>query len=152
VAALLGLREEVRYEGQAAIELERIAEPSADGYPFAIGEGTPATLDVAPLIRAIVEDVQRGVSTPRIAGRFHRSVVELLATACLRARARTDLKVVALSGGVFQNRLLLEQLMARLRELDFDVVINRRVPPNDGGLSLGQAAVATARMRDMAQL
>jgi len=109
------------------------------------GEG--ALLDVAPLVRAIVEDIRRAVPPPVIAGRFHRSIAELLAAACLRVRAATGLDSVALSGGVFQNRLLLEQLVARLEALEFRVYLNRRVPPNDGGLSFGQAAVAAARLR-----
>jgi hydrogenase maturation protein HypF len=149
VAALLDLRGEVLYEGQAAIELEMLAEVSDHVYPFAIGDGRPATLDVTPLIRAVVEDLQRGVPAARIAGRFHRSVAELLAVACLRARERTGLSDVALSGGVFQNRLLLEQLTARLDAWGFNVYLNRRVPPNDGGLSLGQSAVAAAWLRTM---
>ena len=99
------------------------------------------------MIRAIVADLQHGVSLPQIAGRFHRTVAELLAAACLRAREQTGLGSVALSGGVFQNRLLLEQLVARLAVLEFQVYINRRVPPNDGGLSLGQAASAAAQLR-----
>jgi hydrogenase maturation protein HypF len=148
VAALLGLCNEVVYEGQAAIELEMLAEPGDRVYPFAIGAGKPGLLDVAPLIRAIVEDIRQGVTIPQIAGRFHRSVAELLAATCLRAREETGLTVAALSGGVFQNRLLLEQLVARLEELRFHVYLNRRVPPNDGGLSLGQAAVAAARISD----
>ncbi len=149
VAALVGVRNEVLYEGQAAIELEMLAARSdcADMYPFIIGEQMPATLDVAPMIHAIVSDIQQGVSIPQIAGRFHRSIAELLATACLAAREQTGLNTVALSGGVFQNRLLLEQLIARLEGMAFQVYINRRVPPNDGGLSLGQAAVAAARLR-----
>jgi hydrogenase maturation protein HypF len=148
VAALLGLRDEVSYEGQAAIELELLAEPTDYVYPFAISVGQPALLDIAPLIRAIVADLQQGVSIPQIAGRFHRSVAELLAMGCLPAREQTGLGIVALSGGVFQNRLLLEQLVARLEELNFQVYLNRRVPPNDGGLSLGQAAIAAAQIVD----
>ena len=144
VAALLRLRDEVVYEGQAAIELELLAEAGDRVYPFVIGAGRPAALDVSPLLRAIVEDLRRGVSIAQIAGRFHRSVAELLAAACVRARAETGLEIVALSGGVFQNRLLLEYLVARLEELRFQVYLNRRVPPNDGGLSLGQAAIAAA--------
>ncbi len=152
VAALLGLRAQALYEGQAAIELEAQAQPSTHSYPFAIGAGRPATLDVAPLIRAIVDDLRRDVPIARIAGRFHRSVAELLAAACLRAREQTGLNTVALSGGVFQNRLLLEQLVARLGELDFQVYLNRRVPPNDGGLSLGQLAVAAERLRSCSEI
>ncbi|MBA3947284.1 MAG: carbamoyltransferase HypF [Herpetosiphonaceae bacterium] len=147
VAALLGIRNEALYEGQAAIELEIIAQPSDHSYPFALDSESPALLDVAPLIRGIVDDLQWGVPLPEIAGRFHRSVAELLASACLQVRERTGLRAVALSGGVFQNRLLLEQLLGRLEELGFQVYLNRRVPPNDGGLSFGQLAIAAARLR-----
>ena len=101
------------------------------------------------MIRAIVSDLQRGLPTSHIASRFHHSIVELLVVASNDARERTGLNCVALSGGVFQNRLLLEILMARLEEMDFSVYINRRVPPNDGGISLGQLAVAAAQLRKM---
>jgi hydrogenase maturation protein HypF len=146
VAALLGLHQQVLYEGQAAIELEAMTTPSVEAYPFAIEKGAPATLDIRPLIRAIVADMQRKVPIPQIAGRFHASIVALLAAACLRAREQTGLNSVALSGGVFQNRLLLEQLVIQLEQHQFQVHINRRVPPNDGGLSFGQAAVAATRV------
>lgn len=152
VAALLGLHDEVVYEGQAAIELEMRADAAgreggvAPLYPFAIRDGTPAILDVDPLIRALVEDVREGVPVALIARRFHESVAELLTAACVRVREETGLEVVALSGGVFQNRLLLERLLDRLEALQFEVYVNRLVPPNDGGLSLGQAAVAAARL------
>ncbi len=157
VAALLCLRSEVIYEGQAAIELEVLASKDAseirsgefiqhDIYPFSIGDQTPALLDVSPMIRAIVGDLQQKVPTAQIANRFHRSIAELLATACFEARKQTGLDVVALSGGVFQNRRLLEQLIVRLGEMAFQVYVNRRVPPNDGGISLGQIAVAATRL------
>jgi len=156
VAALIGIRRDVLYEGQAAIELEMLAvgadlstptadlSASGDAYPFAIGNQLPTKLDVAPMIHAIVRDLQQGVPQQQISVRFHYSIAALLATACLEARKQTGLNIVALSGGVFQNRLLLEQLIARLEEMAFQVYINRRVPPNDGGLSLGQAAIAAA--------
>lgn len=151
VAALSGLRNQVLYEGQAAIELEMVATNNVplEAYPFAIQrqQHRPALLDVAPMIRAIVTDMQRGLAPALIAGRFHRSVAELLAVAVDDARERTGLQRVALSGGVFQNRLLLEMLVARLEEMKFRVYINRRVPPNDGGISLGQLAVAAARLQ-----
>ena len=86
------------------------------------------------------------MAASQIALRFHRSIAELLATACLAARERTGLEAVALSGGVFQNRILLTQLISRLEAMAFRVYINRRVPPNDGGLALGQLAVAAARL------
>jgi hydrogenase maturation protein HypF len=157
VAALVGLRSEVLYEGQAAIELEMLARQQEQGihegqsglYPFTIRmrDQMPATLDVAPMLRALVSDIQQGVSTPQIADRFHRSIAKLLATACFGARKQTGLNIVALSGGVFQNQLLLEQLVKRLEEMAFQVYINRRVPPNDGGISLGQIAVAAAHLQ-----
>jgi hydrogenase maturation protein HypF len=145
VAALLGVREEVRYEGQAAIELEMLAR-RADGstrdiYPFDI---TGDTLDPSPLIRAIVADIRGGTPPDIIARRFHESVAALLATVCACIRGERGLTSVALSGGVFQNRLLLERTISRLTAIDFCVYINRRVPPNDGGVSLGQAAMGAA--------
>ena len=169
VAALIGLRSEVLYEGQAAIELEMLARSHRGNealragdlgrgvslpppvYPFAIGERTAAQqqampFQVVPMIRAIVSDIQQEVPFHLIALRFHRSVAELLTMACCEAREQSGLNVVALSGGVFQNQLLLEQLIARLEEMAFRVYVNRRVPPNDGGISLGQLAVAAARL------
>lgn len=146
VAALLGLRAEVVYEGQAAIELEMRAAPVKEGYPFDITATAPARLDVRPVIRAVVADVQAGTPLPLIAGRFHHTIAELLVAACVQARERHGLRQVALSGGVFQNRLLLEGVLSRLEARDFAVYTNRLVPPNDGGLSLGQAAVAAARL------
>jgi hydrogenase maturation protein HypF len=140
----------VVYEGQAAIELEQLAAAHGerlDSYPCAMSGQTPFALDVAPLLRAIVSDIQHSVPDWQIARRFHSSIAELLATACLEARRQSTLNVVALSGGVFQNRLLLEQLVVRLEEMAFQVYINRRVPPNDGGVSLGQIAVAAARLQ-----
>ena len=108
---------------------------------------TPAKLDVTSMIRAIIDDIQQNLPVHEIAMRFHCTIAELLATACLKAREQTGLNIVALSGGVFQNRLLLEQLMLCLDAMSFQVYINRRVPPNDGGLSLGQLAVAAARLQ-----
>ncbi len=155
VAALLGLRNEVLYEGQAASELEVLARSALEymvlsddvqAYPFTIGEQTPAILDVAPMIRAIVEEMQQGVSASEIALRFHYTLAELFTQASVLARTRTGLQTVVLSGGVFQNRLLLTRVRERLEAQNFQVYINQRVPPNDGGLSLGQLAVAAARL------
>jgi hydrogenase maturation protein HypF len=152
VAALLGIRSEVQYEGQAAIELEMLAAKAelGESYPFEVRKqeaGKPTLLDVTPLIRSIVSDMQHGVPRERIAACFHSSIAELLATACLLLREESGLNEVALSGGVFQNRLLFEQLEERLAQMAFRVYTNRRVPPNDGGLSLGQLAVAAARIQ-----
>ena len=147
VAALIGLRGEALYEGQAAIELEAIAERDAAPYPFDLADGAPFRIEVGSTLAAIVRDLRGGEAPGRIAGRFHATVAAFLAAGCARARAATGLGVVALSGGVFQNRLLLERLEQQLSGDGFRVYTNRRVPPNDGGLSLGQAAVADERAR-----
>lgn len=147
VAALIGLRSEALYEGQAAIELETIAERGAAAYPFDLAGGAPFQIDVRPTITAIVGDLRAHARPGLVAGRFHTTVAELLAAACMRVRAETGIEVVALSGGVFQNRRLLEHLDHRLSSQGLRVYTNQRVPPNDGGISLGQAAVAAARIR-----
>ncbi|MEO8970452.1 MAG: carbamoyltransferase HypF [Ktedonobacteraceae bacterium] len=155
VAALLGLPSGSAtqlYEGQAAIELEIQAAQSVqkESYPFSIEidrDQAPALLDVSPMIRAIVSEIQQEVPVPIIANRFHRSIAALLANICDGTRRRTGLDIVALSGGVFQNRLLLEQLLVLLEDMHFQVYINRRVPSNDGGLCLGQIAIAAAQLR-----
>jgi hydrogenase maturation protein HypF len=144
-SALLEVRREALYEGQAAIELEALAKTDYYIYPV---ETVIGALDVAPMIRAMVEDLHKGVRRELIAGRFHRSVAELLAQTCQLVREKAGESRVVLSGGVFQNRLLLETLKIRLEELGFKVYINRQVPPNDGGLSYGQAVVAAARLID----
>lgn len=157
VAALLGVgpipQAVIQYEGQAAVELERLASsapaPDAGPYPFAFrgtDDSQPWQMDVLPALRAIVADVQRSVPPAQIGRLFHATVAHLLTAACVQARQQTGLTDVALSGGVFQNRLLLEQMLALLAEQNFRVFINRRVPPNDGGLSLGQAAVAAEQL------
>jgi hydrogenase maturation protein HypF len=139
VASIIGVRQEVNYEGQAAIELEAIADPSESGaYAFEIGE----TIGAAPLIRSIVADYRAGVDRSIIAARFHNSVARMIHTVCVNLRARHGLNQVALSGGVFQNVTLLSKTLELLRAADFEVFTHRYVPPNDGGLALGQAVVA----------
>ena len=145
VAALLGIRNEVIYEGQAAIEMEQTADlRNAHTYPFSIMEGEPALLDVRPMIQTIVEDIRQGVAIATIAGSFHLTIAALLVASCVGARQQTNINTVALSGGVFQNILLLERVTASLEQQSFQVYTNRKVPPNDGGLSLGQLAIAAA--------
>jgi hydrogenase maturation protein HypF len=152
VAALLGLRYDTLYEGQAAIELEMLAYDNdpwhcRQGYPFTIGDGSPRLLDVSEMIRAIVHDMLHNVPVAHIASRFHRTIAELITSACVLARVQSGLNTVALSGGVFQNYLLTEQTVTLLQDEGFKVYVNRRVPPNDGGLSLGQLGIAAARTR-----
>lgn len=146
VSALLGIRKEVGYEGQAAIELEMLAVKSEAAYPYDIHEGEPALLDVKEMIAAIVDDILNGVDRAYIAGRFHNTVAAMLTEICLRLKKKTQIKTVAMSGGVFQNQLLLEQLLRRLKFAGFRTYLNHKVPPNDGGLSFGQAAVAAAQL------
>ena len=142
------------YEGQAAIELEWLAsEVAADGvYAFDVvetREGDPPeeslVLDMRPTIVEVVGDVRRGVAPAVIARRFHSTIVEMIARVCGRLRAKTGLDAVVLSGGVFLNALLTEEAVARLANEGFRVYRHRRVPPNDGGLSLGQLAIAAAQ-------
>jgi hydrogenase maturation protein HypF len=146
VSALLGIRSEVLYEGQAAIEMEMLAEPAPAGptYP-SVTDGE--ILDVRPMIQTIVEDIRRGIPTARIAWRFHVSIAEMLTASCIQAREATGQDTVAISGGVFQNSLLLDHLTTRLEQQRFKVYTNRKLPPNDGGLSYGQLAVAMAQLQ-----
>src|SRR5579862_5206736 len=153
IAALVGLRSRVTYEGQAAMELEwQATDVTDDGdYPFEFLEPTtsdPAfVVDTRPLIRAVADDKRRGVETGRMARRFHSTLVEIIVRVCQRIRNETEVSTVALSGGVWMNALLAEETAARLAEDQFRVFTQRQVPPNDGGLSLGQLAVAAARLR-----
>ena len=154
VAAALGVGGEVlTYEGQAAIELEAIAagagERNARGYPFArISEPSGEVLDAAPLWVDLLEDLRRGRAPDQIAASFHAGLAMAICTLALDLAGRRGLSTVALSGGVFQNRLLLETVTDDLESAGLRVLLQRRVPANDGGLALGQAAVAVARTRE----
>jgi hydrogenase maturation protein HypF len=146
VAGLTGLRTTVNYEGQAAVELEGLAAGQAPdrAYPF---DFDGRQIDTRPLIAAVGQDVRIGVSRPVIARRFHCTVVEVVAATCGRLREETGLNTVALSGGVFLNAIVLAESSERLTRDGFRVLRHRRVPPGDGGLSLGQLMVAAAAAR-----
>jgi hydrogenase maturation protein HypF len=139
VAALIGLRTEVNFEGQAAIELEAIAAPAIDTrYDFSLdGED----LDFRPAIAEIVAS-REPVSV--VAARFHNTVVEAIVATCRQIGRETGLSRVCLSGGVFQNWRLLARTVPALRRAGFAVYLHEKVPPNDGGIALGQAAIAAA--------
>ena len=144
VSGLLTLRSSVNYEGQAAIELEGIADHNAsDYYEFRI-EGDEVCAD--EVIRRTVSDLLDDVPHGQISARFHLSVAKLILNVAKRIREERRLNRVVLSGGVFQNMLLLRQVSQLLVESGFDVFTHSRVPTNDGGISLGQAAVANARL------
>jgi hydrogenase maturation protein HypF len=146
VAALVGLRDTVTFEGQAAIALEQAAAPDLnEAYPAGVTDDDPAILRAGDLVRAVVDDLADGVPAPTIAARFHGGVAAMTVGACERARDREGLTTVALSGGVFQNVRLLTSLTGSLQARGFTVLTHHRVPPNDGGISLGQAVVAAAR-------
>jgi len=146
VAAIVGIRDRISYEGQAAIRLQSLARPAEGEYPFAVhGDSDPMILDFAETIRAIVTEVESGADVRSISWRFHRTVASAVAETCDRIRSRDGINGVVLSGGVFQNDLLLGLVQGRLRERGFGVYAHTEVPPNDGGIALGQAAVAVAR-------
>jgi hydrogenase maturation protein HypF len=154
VAAILGVRDTINYEGQAAVELEQLADPSETAaYPVRItgpdgdSGGGLLRLGGTDLVRAVVEDVTAGAPPPVVAARFHNGLAGTTVAACQRLRDTTGLGTVALSGGVFQNMLLLERTVAALQREGFRALVHSRVPPNDAGISLGQAAVAGARDR-----
>ncbi len=147
VAALCGLRGEVTYEGQAAIELESACDPAERGaypLPITVREGA-LVLDARAAIAAAAADVRAGVATGRIAARFHHGLADATAAACARIAAERGLGIVVLSGGVFQNLVLLRRTRRRLTAAGLRVLVPRRLPANDGGIAFGQAAVAAAR-------
>jgi hydrogenase maturation protein HypF len=149
VAALVGLRDRVGYEGQAAVELEGLAAGTAPAgvYPYAVESpagGGPSQVDTRPLIAAVSADVRGRASREAIARRFHSTLVEVVADVCARIRADTCLNAVVLSGGVFLNAILLAESLDRLTRDGFRAYRHRLVPPGDGGLCLGQLVVAAA--------
>jgi len=149
VAAIMGLRCKVSFEGQAAMELEAKAKSAGQVLPFEILRNSDDSyiLDVSAAIRAIVEDISSGKSMEEIASAFHATLAAAFASMSLEMRKETGINRVALSGGCFQNRLLLEGTMAELKKNGFDVYCHSQVPANDGGVSLGQAVIAGAIMK-----
>ena len=154
VAALCGLRAEVSHEGQAAAELEAAAAPAfsaqlSQGYPLAVIEDgeAPLLLDPRETIRAIVADLSAGVRTDAVSARFHAGLAAAVASACVRLADRHRIGLAVLGGGVFQNRLLLERIVALLGGAGLRVLLPLQLPPNDGAISFGQAAIGASPMR-----
>ncbi len=149
VSSILGVRDIVNYEGQAAIELEGIADRHcAQGYEFGISMGDAGdVIDTRNVIRRAVADMLDGVPAAIVSARFHLSVARLIAAIAENVRSERRLNRVVLSGGVFQNLFLLERTCEMLRTKGFQVITHSRVPTNDGGISLGQAAVANALIK-----
>ncbi len=151
VSALLGVCQTTSYEAQAAIELEQIAAPGEQraSYDFGLEKVNGVwQVRLAPLFESLLSDTTRARRVPEIAWRFHKTVAEMIATVCERIRAATDISTVALSGGVFQNRLLLQLTRPLLAQRGFEVLLHRQVPPNDGGVSLGQAVLGWRIMQN----
>jgi hydrogenase maturation protein HypF len=164
VAALIGIRQEVNYEAQAAIELEMAivsseaeaskAESSevqwheGSAYPIAlVPDGENWILSTRPLFEALLDDLGRDAPVAEISRRFHNGLVEGFVVLATRLRSKTSLNRVCLSGGTFHNVYLAQRLEARLAEGGFEVFTQKEVPSGDGGLSLGQAVVAAAKFR-----
>jgi len=144
VSALLNIRRESDYEGQAAVELEAVADISVDkGYPFEIMEEKGIrVVSFDGTVKAIVEDIAGGIPASEISGRFHATIADVILTVCRGLVEETKIEKVALSGGVFQNRLLVERTIKRLESGGITVLTHHDVPANDGGIALGQAVIA----------
>jgi hydrogenase maturation protein HypF len=156
VSALIGIRGEIDYEGQAAVELEMAAYAShpeeqgneaicydEESYPCHIVEDKGVRIvQLGALLSAIIEDLSRGVSKARISVKFHNTVAQMVNEMCQAIASKTSIKQVALSGGVFQNRLLSGKTVSLLERSGFQVYTHKQVPCNDGCTSLGQAVIA----------
>jgi hydrogenase maturation protein HypF len=148
VAAIVGLRNYVAFEGQAAMELEMTAEGVADGiYDFEWLKAENIQIQTGPIIRGVVNDLQNGVAASLISARFHGTLIRLFSELSEIIREKNGLNRLVLSGGVFQNSLLLAGLISALEKKGFEVFSHRLVPTNDGGISLGQAVVAASSFR-----
>lgn len=150
VSSILGIRDEINYEGQAAIELEMYAHHikyRADyAYPFDIRKsGEKYVIDPRRIIKGIVKDLKEGIGIDKISAKFHYTIARMILRVCDLLRKSCGIESVVLSGGVFQNMLLLEMAKFFLDANGFNTYIHSRVPANDGGISLGQAVIASAR-------
>lgn len=153
VAALIGVRQSVTHEGQAAIELEGLARSVRDeaaAYVFDVTRDEAGTLIISPgpVLRRILHDRRKGVSAVVMARRFHLAVSDVVLSISRELRDQHELNTVALSGGVFQNTLLLRLTCDQLRAHGFDVLTHRIVPPNDAGIALGQVMIAARQLKD----
>ena len=153
VAALCGIAAANRYEAEAPMALEAAVETGVDAhYNYEICGTGAFEIDLRPTVEAIICDLKGGVAPGRIAAKFHNTVAAFLAEAARRARDATNLNIVALSGGCFANRYLTARLVAALHRDGFEVLRHRTIPPGDGGVALGQAVVAAARLGEFENL
>ncbi|HET9059606.1 MAG TPA: hypothetical protein VFN61_06770, partial [Acidimicrobiales bacterium] len=146
VGAVVCRRYNASFEAQAAVDLEQLADRAElSHYPHTWSEQSLRRLDTVAIFASVVEDLLRGTAPSTVSARFHNTIARAISTICANVRDQSGLATVALSGGVFQNRLLTERSVSQLHGLGFDVLTHRTVPANDGGISLGQAVVAAAR-------
>ena len=137
---MLGICHQISYEGQAAIEFEALAREDESGtYPFEIND--ELIFNPGKMIRSILKDQGDSVQLPIISARFHNTLADMVLEIALSLRQAKQLETVALSGGVWQNMTLLKKSVLKLRSAGFQVLLHQQVPPNDGGLSLGQAVI-----------
>ncbi|MBA7543802.1 Carbamoyltransferase HypF [subsurface metagenome] len=146
-SSLIGIRDEISYEGQAAMELESFcASGIKERYKFSIyKEEEKFIINPQEIFIDIIKDLKEGIDKKVMATKFHNTVAEFTVDLCGKIRKDTGINEIALSGGVFQNKYLTEKVVFLLEDKGFKVYIQRKVPPNDGGISLGQAVVAGLR-------
>ena len=146
VASLIGVRNEITYEAQAAMEMEVLSKSFvsvARSYPYSVEQsGNKKIVRLHELFQSIVEDVRANTSIGMIGASFHKTLANISMDICRQARGATGLNEVVLSGGVWQNQILLDLVRDGLKQDGFIVYFHKQIPTNDGGLSLGQAVIA----------
>ncbi|MBI5287141.1 MAG: carbamoyltransferase HypF, partial [Deltaproteobacteria bacterium] len=148
VSSILGIKDVITFEGEAAIALEMIASPDVDAcYGSEIKGGHPYIIDVRPMIRDLIADMKNNVELSVITGKFHNTIAEIMSVISKMAMQETSIQRVVLSGGCLQNTILLKRAVSRLEGNGFNVFTHRIVPPNDGGISLGQALIASSKVK-----
>ncbi|MDM8523233.1 carbamoyltransferase HypF [Desulfococcaceae bacterium HSG8] len=146
IAGIIGIRDKVFFEGQAAMELEMIAEEKKETgcYKYELISGDISHIPLQSIVRGIVKDIEKNIHPREISIKFHATLISLFSNLCEVKRRENGLNRIVLSGGVFQNAILLTGLMKKLEDKNFHVFTHNRIPPNDGGISLGQAAISAA--------
>jgi len=147
VAALINLRDEVNFEGQAAVELEAMCQSKCrDHYSYSIEEETSNWIvNTEAMFLQIIHEMERHENMEKIATKFHNTIADLTLSMCVKMRNKYNINLVVLSGGVFQNSFLLNRMIGELKEEDFQIYIHQKIPPNDACISLGQAVIANAK-------
>ena len=146
-SALIGIRQAVNYEGQAAIEMEAILDPQETGYYPTGFDSSTTEINLKPLWEALIEDLQKNTPSPILSARFHNTIAQLSLEVCLAIQSIRNIKTVVLSGGVWQNRYLLKKTHTLLTNNQLTVLTHQRVPANDGGIALGQLMIASKQIQ-----